>query len=334
MRHNDKVTNTALGLDVGTSRICLAERSGDGFQYETQLNAFVNIPYSKMTEGVLKKEKVPHTVNGSEIVVHGNESDRFADLLNVETRRTMSKGVLNPAEPDSLSMIRKIVESLLDPSKDRQKLCFTVPAAPLGAEENLTYHEATIRQILSDMGYEVKSINEGLAVVYSELESSNYTGIGISCGGGLCNVCLAYLSVPVLSFSIPKAGDYIDNNTATVTGERSNRVRIVKEDSFHLNGFFADKLQQVLGVYYDEMIQSLVNGMKQAFSNSRSLPKSGRNLPIVLSGGTALPEGFRDRFEKIFSEAELPITATEIRLAADPLHSSAKGALVAALADL
>src|SRR4029077_11984421 len=141
----------------------------------------------------------------------------FADLLNVETRRTMNKGVLNPSEPDSLNMLRKIVESLLDPVKDRQKLCFTVPAAPLGAEENLTYHEATLRQILSDLGYEVKSINEGLAVIYSELESTNYTGIGISCGGGLCNVSVAYLSVPPFIFSIPNAADYIDTNTASVT---------------------------------------------------------------------------------------------------------------------
>src|SRR6266404_1364791 len=274
MRHNDKTNNnSALGLDVGTSRICLAQRAGEEFQYETQLNAFVNIPFSKMTEGVLKKGKVPHTVSGAEIVVHGNESDRFADLLNMETRRTMSRGVLNPAEPDSLSMIRKIVESLLDPSKDRQKLCFTVPAAPLGAEENLTYHEATIRQILSDMGYEVKSINEGLAVVYSELESSNYTGIGISCGGGLCNVCLAYLSVPVLSFSIPKAGDYIDNSAATVTGERANRIRLMKEQSFHVNGHFTDKLQQALNVYYEDMIQSLVDGLRNTFQSAVNVPK-------------------------------------------------------------
>ena len=333
MRHSDKNSNSALGLDIGTSRVCLAQRVGEEYAYETQLNAFVTIPFSKMTESVLKKEKVPHTASATEIVVYGNESDRFADLLNVETRRTMDKGVLNPAEPESLNMMRKIVESLLEPAKERQKLCFTVPAAPLGAEENLTYHEATLRQVLGDMGYETKSINEGLAVIYSELESSNYTGIGISCGGGLCNVCLAYLSVPVLSFSIPKAGDYIDNNTASVTGERANRVRIAKEDSFHLNGFFADKLHQVLSVYYDEMIQSLVQAMKQVFTNSRGIPKSGRELPVVLSGGTALPEGFRDRFEKILLEAALPITPTEIRMAADPLHSSAKGALVAALAE-
>src|SRR5258706_4425951 len=153
----------------------------------------------------------------------------------------MSRGVLNPAEPDSLSMIRKIVESLLDPSKDRQKLCFTVPAAPLGAEENLTYHEATIRQVVTELGYEAKSINEGLAVVYGELESTNYTGIGISCGGGLCNVCFAYLSVPILSFSIPKAGDFIDSSAASVMGERANRVRILQEQSFYLNGHFEDK---------------------------------------------------------------------------------------------
>jgi len=117
MRHNDKNNNTALGLDVGTSRICLAQRAGEEFQYETELNAFVSIPYSKMTEIVLQKEKIPHTVTGQEIIVHGNESDRFADLLNVETRRSMDRGVLNPVEPESLGMLRKILESLLDAPK-------------------------------------------------------------------------------------------------------------------------------------------------------------------------------------------------------------------------
>jgi len=338
MQLNGKAANSALGLDVGTSRICLAQQAAEQFQFHTQLNAFVAVPYSSITENVLEKENVPHTVRGDEILVHGNESDRFADLLNVETRRTMDKGLLNAGEPESLHMLRKIIESILEPAQDRQsqdrkRLCFTVPAAPLGAEENLTYHEATMRQILADKGYDVMSINEGLAVVYSELESSNYTGIGISFGGGLCNVSVAYLSVPVLSFSIPRAGDYIDANAAAMTGERANRVRIAKEDSFHFNGLFTDKLQQALSVYYDEMIQSLMQAMKQAFANSRTLPKSPRPLPIVLSGGTALPQGFRARFEKILVESELPISTSDIRVAADPLHTSARGALIAALAD-
>ena len=101
----------------------------------------------------------------------------------------------------------------------------------------------------------------------------------------------------------------------------------------HGSDSFADKLQQALSVYYYEMIQSLVQAMKQAFASSRNLPKQNRPLPIVVSGGTALPSGFLARFEKILLEAELPISTSDIRLATDPLHTSARGALVAALAD-
>jgi hypothetical protein len=218
--------------------------------------------------------------------------------------------------------------------KSRQKLCFTVPAAPLGGEDSLTYHEVTLRQILTDLGYQPASVNEGLAVIYGELESSNYTGIGISCGGGLCNVCLAYLSVPVLSFSVPKAGDFIDESAAAMTGERANRIRLAKEDSFHFNGIFSDKTHQVIGVYYDDMIRSLVSALKDAFAGTRNLPAFNRPIPLVLSGGTALPQGFRDRFEKLLWEADFPITVSEIRLAENPLHATAKGALVCALTDL
>jgi hypothetical protein len=279
---------SAVGLDVGTSRIVIARPAEHDFQYESQLNAFVTIPYSKITEGVLQRERVPHTTLGSELAVHGNESEKFAGLLNAEMRRTMSQGVLDAREPESLRMLREILASMLGSRNDAPpKLCFTVPAAPLGAESSLTYHEATLRQILTELGYQPVSINEGLAVIYSELESSSYTGIGISCGGGLCNVCLAYLSVPVLSFSIPKAGDFIDSSTASVTGELANRIRLAKEDSFHFNGFFADKAHQVIGVYYDDMIRSLVSALKEAFVRTKNLPALNRPVPMVLSGSAA-----------------------------------------------
>jgi hypothetical protein len=325
----------AIGLDVGTSRIVMAHRKDQEILYESQLNAFVAIPASKITEGVLEREKIPHSKSPVEIIVHGNESEKFASLLNSETRRTMSRGVLDAKEPESVRMLREILVSMLGSGdKSRQKLCFTVPAAPLGGEDSLTYHEVTLRQILTDLGYQPTSVNEGLAVIYGELESSNYTGIGISCGGGLCNVCLAYLSVPVLSFSVPKAGDFIDASAAAMTGERANRIRLAKEDSFHFNGIFSDKTHQVIGVYYDDMIRSLVSALKDAFAGTRNLPAFNRPIPMVLSGGTALPQGFRDRFEKLLWEADFPITVSEIRLAENPLHATAKGALVCALTDL
>ena len=191
----------------------------------------------------------------------------------------MSRGVLNPDEPENVRLIRQIMQSLMGKGGKGQRVYFTVPAALLGAEENLTYHEATLRQVLTELGFEAKGVNEGLAVVYAELESSNYTGIGISCGGGLCNVCFSYLSVPILSFSIPKAGDFIDSSAASVTGERPNHIRILKEQSFYMNGHFENKLQQVLSVYYDDMIQSLVTGCGTHFrarATCRSWPGRSR----------------------------------------------------------
>jgi hypothetical protein len=332
--NRSEIKAAAVGLDIGTSRIVAARQVDDNIKYESQLNAFVSIPFSKMTANVLHKEGVCHSVEGNEIVVHGNESERFADLLNKETRRTMLRGFLNSDEPDSVKLIRSITASLAGKGEKGQKLCFTVPAAPLGAEENLTYHEATLREILAGQGYDVKSINEGLAVVYGELESSNYTGIGVSCGGGLCNVCFAYLSVPILSFSVPKAGDFIDSSAASVMGERANRIRLLKEQSFFFNGHFEDKLKQAVSVYYDDMIQSLVTGLRNAFHGARNIPKLSKPIPLVLSGGSALPRGFRDRFEKILKETDFPIDISEIRVAADPLTATAKGALVAALCDM
>jgi hypothetical protein len=334
MSQTETPKKSPIGLDVGTSRVVTARQTGQEIKYDSQLNAFVTIPFSKMTQNVLQKQGVPHTIEQNEIMVHGNEAEKFADLLNKDIRRPMLRGLLNPDEPDSVRLLREIASTLAGKAEKGQKLYFSVPAAPLGAEENLTYHEATIRQVVTELGYQAKSIDEGLAVVYGELESSNYTGIGVSCGGGLCNVCLAYLSVPVISFSIPKAGDFIDASAASVTGERANHIRMRKEESFNINGHFTDKLQQVLSVYYDDMIQSLVSGLRSAFLVGRNLPKISKPIPLVLSGGTAMPKGFRDRFEKILKESDFPIPLSEIRMADEPLNTTAKGALVAALSDL
>ena len=291
MKTNQNVEDSPIGLDIGTSRIVMAERANNDFQYTSQLNAFVSIPFSKMTASMLSRDEIPHTLNDSEIIVYGNESERLAALLDVEVRRPMTRGTLDAKETGGLDLIADIISLVVgDPSKPGQKLWFSVPAAPLGSAESLTYHETTMHQLLGDLGYRPKALNEGIAVIYGELEASNYTGIGISCGGGLCNVAMAYLSVPVLSFSVSKAGDFIDSSVAAVTGERANRIRILKEESFHLNNGQGNKLDQVITVYYDDMIDTLINGIREAFANTLNLPRIGRPKRSIEAPKTREPD--------------------------------------------
>jgi hypothetical protein len=327
-------TSLAIGLDVGTSRIVAARKTEQGFDYASQLNAFLTVPPSRVTENALNREKVPYALENSAIWIHGNESQRFADLLNSEIRRPMRGGFLNSGEPDSVKVMSEIVKLVTGGCGHGENVCFTVAAPPLGAEARLTWHDATMKQVLADLGYESRAINEGLAVIYSELVDCNFTGIGISCGGGLCNVCFAYLSVPVLSFSVPKAGDFIDSSAAAMSGERANRIRILKEQAFHINGRQPNQLLQVIDVYYDDMIRTLVGALNEGFRNAKNLPKPPRAIPLVLSGGTAAPKGFRDRFAQILGESQFPIAISEVRLAEDPLTATAKGALMAALSEM
>ena len=101
-----------LGLDIGTSRIVVARNSEAGYQYEAQLNAFLSLPYSKLAASLLEREGVFHEVKGSEILVAGNDAQKFAEVFHAETRRPMVNGVLNPREPHSLGVLRSIVTRL------------------------------------------------------------------------------------------------------------------------------------------------------------------------------------------------------------------------------
>jgi hypothetical protein len=321
-----------IGLDVGTSRIVVARGKDKRQEYDTQLNAFLTLPYSKLAESLLGRENVFHEVQGADIVVAGNDAEKFAEVFHVETRRPMANGVLNPDEPYSIAVVRRIITKLVGrAAADGQKVFFSVPAKGENLSGAIRYHEASLRQILTELGYEATPIEEGLAVVYGELAASNFSGVGISCGSGLCNICLAVLSVPVLSFSVPKAGDFIDSNAAEVTGDRANRLRISKEQGFQLNGFTADRVHNALTVYYQEVIVNLIDSLRAHIASAQKLPKLEQSVPLVLSGGTAMPKGFLDYFTKVLAAGEFPLKLSEVRVSGDPLHSTARGALMAAL---
>jgi hypothetical protein len=332
MTNTEDAYTQALGLDIGTSRIVVARNGEKKYQYESQLNAFLSIPHSKLAESLLQRENVFHEVQGQEIIVAGNDAQRFAEVFHVETRRPMSNGVLNPLEPHSLSVLRRIIGKLLGKANtEGQKVYFSIPAATDEGDSGIAYHEASMKLILTELGFAPTPIAEGLAVVFGELGTSNFTGIGVSLGSGLCNACLAVLSVPVFTFAVPKAGDFIDQQAAAVTGDLATRLRVLKESAFRLNGLTTDRTANALTVYYQEVINNLTAALRGHISATQRLPKLDQAIPLVLSGGTVMPKGFLDHFNAALKLQEFPVRLSEVRLSNDPLNSTARGALMAAL---
>ncbi len=320
-----------VGLDLGTSSIVAARQNGQGIRSKSELNAFLELPSSRFTEQILDQNQIDFVRDNGHLVVFGNGAFKFANMFNAETRRPMRHGLVNASEPYAQKLLQVIVEKLVGKPKTKgQLLCFSVPAPPQDAPASLVYHEALMKQMLSSMGFDARPVNEGLAIVFSELEKKNFSGIGISFGGGLTNVCLAYLSVPVFSFAIDKGGDDVDEAAGEVTGETATRVKAIKEDGLDLNRKPRNKVAGALQIYYTDLIESVVDGIAEALTQTERMPKLDKPLPVVLGGGSAIPKGFAERFRKALEEKKLPIEIASVRLAKEPLTATARGALLKA----
>jgi hypothetical protein len=325
---------TRIGLDVGTSKVVTARGDSNSPDTAAQLNAFFVVPYSSLHEATLQRNRIAFYREGDELVVYGDAAEKFAHMFNAEVRRPMAKGILNPGEDAAAHVLETILGALVPVSRSPGELiAFSVPAAASETGHELTYHEETLKRYLKERGYTPLAVNEGLAVVLAELAKESFTGIGISCGGGMCNVALSYLSIPSLTFSLTQGGDFIDSSVGAVVREPATRIKAIKEETLDLTREGGDKVGRALQIYYDKLIESLVEELGGAVQRSQRLPRTDQPLPIVLAGGTAKPAGFRDRFEKALRRRSWPFQIGDVRMASDPLTATARGALVAALAE-
>src|SRR5918998_3594402 len=323
-----------VGVDIGTSRIVVAD-GPDGERRRSQLNAFVPVPVSEMAENMLRQRGMVYERNSKNLYVYGNDSDFFASFLDTDARRPMSEGLINPKEENSQHMIQRIISMMVPRARKGEVLCFSVPGKGEGVNGNLVYHEAVLKQFLQSLGYNAKPINEGQAVVFSELQDESFTGIGISFGGGMCNVSVSFMSMPMITFSVPKSGDYIDRNVAEVLGERnSTRVRLFKEENLDLARPPKDDITRALHIFYEDVLQALIDRLRMEFKHSSQLPKVDRPMKIVLAGGTARPTGFLQKFESMLrAEGDFPIEIADVRMAKDPLTTTANGCYIAAMSE-
>jgi hypothetical protein len=77
----------------------------------------------------------------------------------------------------------------------------------------------------------------------------------------------------------------------------------------------------------------LLESIRRVLSSSDKIPKISTPIPIVLSGGTAMPNGCREKFGTLLKNISLPVEISDVRLAEDPLTTTAKGALIMAMTE-
>ena len=316
------------GIHIGSENIILAYQEESETVFVSQANAFVEIEYSDMAEQMLSRSDVPHIRKEDKVYVVGDDALNFANIFNKETRRPMQHGILSSDEASAIPMIKLIIKQVVgEPSRLNERLFYSSPADPIDSGLTTLYHEKTLESMLGDMGYDPEPINEGMAVIYSELADNNFTGLGISFGAGMTNVCLAYYAVPVMKFSITRGGDWIDEQTSRTTETPIDEVRSIRKDDFDLS-FTGGGVESVLSMYFEDLIEYLTENIADKIDED-SVEKE-LDVPVVVAGGASSPNGFEDLLTNHLANANIPFSISGVRSADKPMYSVAAGALLAA----
>lgn len=327
-----------VGLDVGTSFIVASREKNGNIEYLDFRDAFYVIKpttpvATKMIEKGLAGKVFIKDTDGSFILL-GKDAIEKAIERNDTAKRPMYRGVVSSKEKDAKRILSFILKEVVgEPSQAGEKIVFCVPAQPVdqeGQDFDVGYHEDVVMTILRECNYDPRAINEAEALCYAELENDEYTGIAISCGAGMTNICVMLNGEPTVLFSTTKSGDWVDRMSAIAVGEPESVVQAEKEaGGFRIGEPTDSAILSAVSAYYQRLIDYTTKQLSVALTGHKSLPKFKTPLTIVIAGGTSQADGYVEEFTKKLNDNNFPLPIKEVRHAADPLHAVSKGCLIA-----
>ena len=327
----------AKGLDCGTSFYIAATED----KIKKQRNAFLTVDGEvSQVKRMLKRQGIPFVEKAGKIHIVGQHAFNYAQIFSTaELKRPMKSGLLNPTEKDSLPVLNAIIGELLGDATDKETCVYCVPSKPIDVQREVSYHEDVLRTIIEQYGYNVKKIEEAVALGYEGLVDTQLTGVAISMGAGMCNIAVMYQGMTALSFSVSRGGDWVDENVSMDTGVSKAKVTNIKETSTTLDLSSAtyqniyeedtDEANVLIAIrsYYGALINYLLTNLKVQFEGVENVPNFPDPVPIVIGGGTSLVKGFLDVFNEQFDQDEFPIPISEIILIEDAHTAVSRGCL-------
>lgn len=333
-----------IGLDVGTKNIILAYRDAEGkTKFKREVNGFIVLEKAdNFARQMLKMQKVPFVEREGQLVALGAKAEEIAYTFGVFLRRPMEEGVLSVGEEDAMKIVSSIIKGIVGKLQDDTTLYYCVPAPAVNAPVNVQFHQKIVQAIVdsykSDDGHRLigHPINEARAIVLSQIEDK--TGIGVSFGAGMVNISYCLFGLPVYEFSIVGSGDWVDMESARVTGnleadetgrERPRTLVTRAKEALDLNAEPTSNLTRAIKFNYQTLIENVAENIISGFMKNESKARAPKPMPIVIAGGTSSPPGFLEMFRQVFQSADMPFEVGEVSRANEPLYAVAEGCLIA-----
>lgn len=326
--------------DTGTWTLVLAKRQADGtIEYKKEINAFVEIPLDhRYMFNLLQTSKVKMIEDRAKNVAYvvGQSAVNLAySMPQLELRRPMAGGCLNPKEKDAFFVLSTMLHNLIgEVDEDKTQLFYSIPANAVNEFSDATYHQKVLEAMFKKYEVNGKTIeshpmNEALAIIFAEAEEKQFTALAISFGSGMSNVCSAMYSIPIFQFSVVNSGDFIDLQASRATNESISLINREKMKT-DLTKQPSSSIERAIHTQYRIMIEKTVAGIKKGIEANSNKFNLDVPIDIIISGGTSTPNGFEQLFQDVLMESKIPINIGQIRKPKDTLLTVAKGLLIAA----
>jgi len=325
-----------IGLDCGTMHLVCAR--SDTTDVKITRNVFLKLDGDT---NITELSEISY-VEGEDhqLYIIGSDAFTYANIFGQEVSRPMEKGLISPKEIAAIDVLTLMIKNLIGDVKGKESYCsYSIPAQAIDEERSVTYHENVFARILKSLGVNYTSVNEAMAIIYSECAKEKFSGIAISFGAGMANVAISYKGVEALTFSTARAGDWIDKEAAASLGMVANRVTSVKEKYMQLTGEVqvqnkkTKRVLEALYYYHKALIEYTVKKIIKEFDEKVDV-EIAEPIPIVISGGTSMPKGFVEMFRDVIAGYELPFEISEVRCAQNPLTAVANGLLIRTMSDV
>lgn len=330
-------TKKICGVDCGTMNIVCAHQN-DKSEVVTQSMRNVYLPIDKAEIGTMDLTQMSYVEDEDNIYIIGEDAYRYANIFGSPVKRPMKRGLISISDVDSLDVLAMMVGRLV--GKVDEGLCiFSVPANSIDIDNDIIYHTNVYMRIFSQLGYKSKSLNEAMAVIYSECAEDQFSGLAFSFGAGMSNSTLSFRGNPVLQLSVARGGDWIDESVAKQFATVPNRITSIKENNTDLSDYKIGKkkermIREAIVYYYTDLIRYTLNTIKNKIYSELSDVDLPESIPVIVSGGTSKAKGFLDLFKSIIeNDDDIPFDIKRVVYADDPMTAVSEGCLIKALAE-
>lgn len=330
----------SVGLDIGASQIrCLRRRDAQlvGRSAKAQFTALPDAPDYR---ALLAAGQIPFAVCDEALTIVGDNAAEYSNLFNVRPQSLMPHGRLPTNDPVARQSLAALVDALLGEPDQPGEMCgVTLPGGEsfqsLATSSELEFFSRLIRL----RGFFPQVLSAGMAAVLAELSRQCFTGLGLSFGATTSELVVAHRGIELLMCSIPKGGDWLDEQLAQEFGDMLRddagepildlaKSETRRRSPERLLSPANDDTDRFLAGLHRDLIYSLIRSATFALASHPRAIEIPQPLPVIVVGGVSRIAGFEDLLWKSFELARFPLVIREIRFSTRHDFTVARGCLI------